>query len=110
MKNQIITSFVIIGLVALFIALNDASAQPSRSSAPAGPDLVTLHPAPGNNIVQMFGSISSDQAPVIKTFADGARCIKLSGPTKATVPGTSMHFYRLSCSGVTGYVNVKWVR
>jgi len=79
----------------------EAEARPQNS--------VTLQAAPGNTEVQMFDSAEAD-ADVIRRFAAGTSCTKFGGPTTVNVEGIRMDFYRLTCNGITGYVNVKWAR
>lgn len=70
---------------------------------------VTLNAAPGNTIVQMFSDPGSG-AEASRTFRDGTSCTKLDGPMRFDLGGgITSDYYRLSCNGQTGYVNVKWV-
>lgn len=70
---------------------------------------VTLDAAPGNSIVQMFAAPGSG-ADAFATFADGTACTKLDGPSRIDLgDGITSDYYKLTCNGQTGYVNVKWV-
>lgn len=101
MKNLLVTLAVIVGGSILLIVILGSTSDPSAAR---------LKAPPGSSIVQMFDTISSEQANVIKTFPDGTRCRRLEGPLTAPLAGPSMRFYKLECNGVTGYVNAQWVR
>lgn len=86
----------------------DGSTTPANSNSSSGSS-VTLHAAPGNSSVQMFGDRADNAEEVVATFPSGTRCEALTGPKAVAVEGISMQFYRLNCSGTTGMVNAKWV-
>jgi hypothetical protein len=70
---------------------------------------VTLQAAPGNNIVQMFEKVGAGDEGKVSHFPDGTTCKALGGPTAVNIEGISMTFRRVTCNGITGYVNAKWV-
>ena len=78
-----------------------ATTHPTQSSR-----LVILRAA--GDTVQMFDSMGAD-ATLVRQFSSGTTCTLLNGPTRATVAGISMQFYKLNCGGTAGYVNAKWV-
>ncbi len=71
---------------------------------------VTLTGVPWNKTVPMFETLDEVEAPLLKQFADGTTCTKLSGPTEAGIKGTRMNFYLLECDGTTGYVHARQVQ
>jgi hypothetical protein len=106
MKAIIIVVLLLMGVLVIATRANEAAsveavARPQNS--------VTLQAAPGNTEVQMFEHVGSGDEGKVSRFPDGASCTKFGGPTPVSVEGISMSFYRLTCNGVTGYVNVKWV-
>ena len=82
---------------------------PTSNPVPTSLPIMTLQSAPGQNIVQMFDSISSNNSTVTR-FATGLQCLHLSGPHTITEGGVTMSFYKLDCLGKRGYVNTQWVR
>ena len=103
MKVYITIALVVIAVVWFAIFLDE-----SRQDTVERPVYVTLQAASGNNIVQMFERIGS-AADVIKQFPTGQSCLKINGPTAVSIEGIAMKFHLLSCDGVTGYVNSKYV-
>jgi len=105
MKSSLVALAVLIGILVLVVWM--VGPQPGWPTTARPTDQVILRPATGN-IVQMFDSAGVD-ATVVRQFPAGTSCTKFGGPTTYTVEGISMSFYRLTCNGVTGYVNAKWV-
>lgn len=100
------------------VTLPETIATPAHTSTPAPtatprptkvPGTVILQAAPGDSVVQMFGSLSDD-ASVIAAFRSGTECQKSGRLRQVTVAGVSMSFYRINCHGTGGYVNSRWVR
>lgn len=72
-------------------------------------DHVTLTKPNGDN-VQMFEHAGLGDEGETTLFRSGTSCAKLSGPSAVDFgDGVVLHFYRLTCNGTTGYVNVRWV-
>lgn len=101
MKVPYILALLLVGLIAFGIyGYRQAATQPNT---------VTLHPAPGNQMVQMFTTLN-ENAEVLAVYPDGYECTYVSGPTSTVELGISMSFYQLTCGTHTGYVNAKRVR
>jgi hypothetical protein len=69
---------------------------------------------PVGDIVQMFANPGSG-ADAFAVFPVGTACTKLDGPGTPRVranfgDGITSDYYKLTCNGITGYVNVKFVR
>lgn len=111
MKGCLITIFVLAGLFVFLASVGGSGSTANRrmSSPARASEQVTLRPAAGNSVVQMFDTIASDNASVINRFPAGTRCNVLDGPLAAQVSGPAMRFYHLSCAGAVGYVNAQWV-
>ena len=58
----------------------------------------------------MFEKVGAGDEGKVSRFPDGTSCQALGGPTTVSVEGISMTFRRLTCNGIIGYVNVKWMR
>lgn len=99
------TPFVLVRLGSVVPA---STPRPTLAPDPTSVPTVTLQAAPGQNVVQMFDSVSGDSA--VTRFATGLRCYQLDGPIHVTESGVSMSFYKLNCMNTIGYVNTKWVR
>lgn len=111
MRRFVFVSVVVVAALVLIIGCGRGSQSRSTGGASTSPgaDTVTLTAAPGNSIVQMFGSDASTQEQVIATFPSGTKCEKISGPTAVSISGISMRFYKLNCDGQVGEVNARWV-
>lgn len=71
---------------------------------------VTLKSSPFSDIVQMFERVGLGDEGTVTHFPNGTSCTKLSGPSVVDFgDGDVLYFDKLTCHGVTGYVNVKWV-
>lgn len=70
---------------------------------------VTLRSGPSNDIVQMWANPGSG-GDASAWFPSGTPCTKLDGPhVRELSEGISSTYYRLTCRGQTGYVNVRFV-
>lgn len=102
--NAAIIVLSILGVIALLVAL------PLLVGAVRG-NTVTLKASPISHVAQMFERAGIGDEGKTTQFPDGTPCTKLSGPSAVDFgDGIVLHFYHLTCNGVTGYVNAKWVR
>lgn len=71
---------------------------------------VTLKAGPFSDIVQMFERVGLGDEGKVTHFPSGTSCTKLGEPSPVDFgDGDILYFHKLTCRGVTGYVNVKWV-
>jgi hypothetical protein len=115
MKGCLITLAIIFSLfVGLMMIGNTDLPSGATYSAPPAPSTskgqVSLRPAPGNSIVQMFERVGAGNEGRVTQFPSGTRCTVMEQPKGFTVEGVAMRFWRLNCNGTTGYVNAKWVQ
>jgi len=66
---------------------------------------VTVEAGAGMSRVQMFDALREGPDVSVTTFPNGTRCVKHSGPYKLGSGDSAIFFDKLTCKGVTGYVN-----
>lgn len=100
-------------LFLLFTARDNAAGTRKTASADSrassSVNQVMLRAAPGKTEVMMLEGVGEGPNDEVTFFKDGTICTKLNGPNWVEIQGVGMSFYRLTCNGTTGYVNVKWV-